>query len=248
MSFLTISCHSVSIRENSNCNNPLSLIEISTYDDNVFVGVSGVYSTKEKMLEEAILDCARNVLINEYLALKIVSYLENNRYIYFKSDDKIVYKDETIVDVIENLDIFSINFDSKLGCIVFAKNSTVKGKKRPFQTVCNSEGIPNWILKLPIIEGYYISVGKVSEYSTIRKSIEASDFNAIENMFSQVGDLESFVVDLQYKKDRNNYNIYYSESYQGKIGVVSGVQVISHWYDERNKEYYSLAILKRSNL
>ena len=68
-------------------------------DDNVYVGVSSIYSTKEKMLEVAIINVAKNILIDEYLVLNksIISESKSNiGYTYFDTDELFVYKDEKI--------------------------------------------------------------------------------------------------------------------------------------------------------
>ena len=45
--------------------NDLSLLNLSEYEDNVYVGVSSIYSTKEKMLEVAIMNIEKTYLYTD---------------------------------------------------------------------------------------------------------------------------------------------------------------------------------------
>jgi hypothetical protein len=42
----------------------LASLDVSKYPGNVYVGISGPYSTKERMVEEAILSAAKSIHLN----------------------------------------------------------------------------------------------------------------------------------------------------------------------------------------
>jgi hypothetical protein len=233
--------------EQNQIQDDLSLINLTSYDDNVYVGVSNPYSTKEKMLEVAIINVAKDILIDEYLVLKksIVSENKSNLgYTYFDTDELFVYKDENLAEIINSLEILKIYFSDTAGCIVIAEDTRVKGSARIYNPVLNEDGIPTWVEQKPQIDGYIVGVGSTLGYRLLGDSLLAADHEAVYDISSQYGNLTSYLQNYFVLK-QTDFSAY---SQEGKIhkelAVVEGIQNIDYWYDKENNMFYSLIIMK----
>jgi hypothetical protein len=220
----------------------LILEEISECDNGVYSGISGVYSTKAKMMDKSLMDAAKNVLIHNKTALKNQIYGESsdNSNLYFY-DQHIQYSEAELLAVIKHLEVLSIRFSDSLGCVVLTEYKDSTDDFPSLDLEKNKDNTPIWTFGKLDIPGYIIGIGKTDHYSTVRASIEAADYLSVESIFSQVSDIDGFVIHNQmlYNGD------YQDESFQGNINSISGVKILSRYYDELNDVYYSLALLKK---
>ncbi len=225
----------------------LSFLNLSNYKDNVYVGVSSVYSTKEKMLEVAIMNVAKNILIDEYLVLNKVLISENKSgfgYTYFKSNELFVYQDKYLPEIIEALDILDIYFSSEAGCIVIAEDTRKKGYDRVYQVEYDENNIPTWVNERPVIDSYIVGVGSTLGYRLFVDSLYAADHEAIYDISSQYGNITSYLQNY-YAIKRSDFS---TRSQEGKVhkelAVVQELEHVDYWYDEDNNMFYSLIIMK----
>ena len=181
--FLITSCVSqrdseMQLVESNQIQKDLSLLNLSEYKTNVYIGVSSVYSTKEKMLEVAIMNAARNILIDEYLVLNKVLISEKQSgfgYTNFKSDELFVYQDKHLPQIINALDILEIYFSPEAGCIVIAEDTRVKGKERVYKVEYDENNIPTWVNERPVIDSYLVGVGSTLGYRLFVDSLYAAE-------------------------------------------------------------------------
>lgn len=231
----------------NNIENDLSLLNLSEYDDNVYVGVSSIYSTKEKMLEVAIINVAKNILIDEYLVLNksIISESKSNiGYTYFDTDELFVYKDEKLPQIINSLEIIKIYFAQEAGCIVIAKDTRVKGKKRVYKPQYDENGVPTWIKERPVIDGYIVGIGSTLGYRLFVDSLLAADHEAIYDISSQNGNITSYLQNY-FAIKQTDFSTYSQEGKVHKeLATVEGLQNVDYWYDTKNNMFYSLIIMK----
>ncbi|MGD1823067.1 MAG: hypothetical protein ACPKM0_09955 [Pleomorphochaeta sp.] len=227
--------------------NDLSLLNLSEYEDNVYVGVSSVYSTKEKMLEVAIINVAKNILIDEYLVLNKVLISENKSdfgYTKFDSNELFVYQDEHLPEIIESIEILEIHFSDEAGCIVIAKDTRRSGKKRVYKVEYDKDGIPTWVNERPEIDSYIVGVGSTLGYRLFVDSLYAADHEAIYDISSQYGNVTSYLQNYFALKQTD----FSSYSQEGKVhqelAVVQGLTHVDYWYDEEKNLFYSLIIMK----
>lgn len=220
----------------------LILDEISECANGVYSGISGVYSTSDKMMGMALMDAAKNVLLHNKAALKTQTYGEGNddtSMLVF--DEQIQYSDEQLLTVIKNLEVISIVFSDSLGCVVLTKYLDSNDDFPSFNLKRDEANIPLWTQENYKVPGYIIGIGSTMHYSTVWDSIEAADFLSVNSIFAQVSDIDGFVIHNQML----NNGVYNDKSYQGNINSISGVKIIARYYDVENDLYYSLAMLKK---
>lgn len=231
----------------ANIQEDLSLLNLSKYKDNVYVGVSSIYSTKEKMLEVAIMNVAKNILIDEYLVLNksLTSEIKSNiGYTYFDTAELFVYKDENLPSIIKSIEILKIYFAGEAGCIVIAKDTRVSGKKRVYTPEYDENGVPTWINERPVIDGYLVGVGATLGYRLFVDSILAADHEAIYDLSSQYGNITSYLQNYFVLK-QSDFSTYSQEGkIHNELATVEGLENVDYWYDKENNMFYSLIIMK----
>ncbi len=233
--------------EQNQIQNDLSLINLSKYDDNIYVGVSNPYYTKEKMLEVAIINVAKDILIDEYLVLKksIASEKKSDLgYTYFDTDELFVYRDENLSEIIKSLEILKIYFSDEAGCIVIAKDTRVKGSARIYKPILDEDGVPTWVKQRPQIDGYIVGIGSTLGYRLLGDSLLAADHEAIYDISSQYGNLTSYLQNYFVLKQTDFSTFSQEGKLHKELAVVEGVKNIDYWYDRENNMFYSLIIMK----
>lgn len=249
---LFTSCVSSTVEETQQVNKSttqdiLSLVSLSSYEDNVYVGVSNPYVTQEKMLEVAILNVAQDILIDEFLVLSKLLISENSsdfNYTYFDTDELFVYQDEHLPEIIKSLEILEIYFDKEAGCIVIARDTREEGKERVYKPEYNESGVPTWVYDRPEIDGYIVGVGSTLGYRLIGDSLLAADHEAIYDISSQFGNIDSYIKNYYYLKQNDLYTLSKESKIQKELAVVSELTNIDYWYDKQNNIFYSLIIMK----
>ena len=234
-------------RFNKQIQHDLSLLNLSKYKDNVYVGVSSPYSTKEKMLEAAIMNVAKNISIEDFLVLNKLLISEDKSNLgttYFETKELFVYQDENLSQIIEALDILEIYFSKEAGCIVIAEDTRKVGKERIYKAQYDENGYPTWIENRPEIDSYIVGIGSTLGYRLFVDSIYAADHEAIYDISSQYGS-ETSNLQNYFAMVQNNYSTF---SQEGKVhqelAVVKQIQRIDYWYDESNNLFYSLIIME----
>lgn len=217
----------------------LSYLDVSAYPSNVYVGLSGPYSTKEKMVEQAILDCAKNVLIKDAIALDSTLVLQWNSSVGLKSfaSDQMAYYDDTALRAtIDALQILEIHFDQDAGAVVIARNNLEKEEKRVYTTKLDSNGKPQWLATYPKISGYRFGIGSSRPYYYLNKTLEAADFMAAQNLLD-LNTEHAFSIE----KVQTNNDAMERALYQAQRGLLQGFSILARYYDETTDTYWSLA-------
>jgi len=216
----------------------LILQEISAYPNDVYAGISGIYSNQEKMMGAALMDAAKKVLIHDLVIQKTQTYGESNtRYSIIEDDNHITYTDSQLVSIVKSLDVIDIIFDENLGCVVIAK---AQQDDDDFIQLEMNDGVPKWVTDEISIPSYIVGIGTANSHSTVKSSIEAADYSAVDELFSKVSDVDGYAISNQVMTSK----YYNAKSYQGSLGSLEGVKIISRYYDKLNNKYYSLAIVK----
>lgn len=235
------------VNSNDQIQKDLSLLNLSQYKDNVYVGVSSPYSTKEKMLEVAIMNVAKNISIEEYLVLNKVLVSENKSNLgntYFDTDELFVFQDEKLPEIIEALDILEIYFSNEAGCIVIAEDTSKIGENRVYKVEYDKEGVPTWIKERPQIDSYIVGVGSTLGYRLFVDSIYAADHEAVYDISSQYGSETSYLQNY-FAMQQNDFSTYSKEGkVHQELAVVKKLQHVDYWYDAKNNLFYSLIIME----
>lgn len=220
----------------------LSLLDLSSYPANVYGGISGPYSTKERMVEEAILGCAKSILLERALAMDTTLVMQsssNKGLIAYAQKEKAYYDDKSLKEIVEALEILSITFDAKAGAVVLARYPDGMQTKRIYTVRAVSEGKPDWLVSLPQVDGYRFGIGSSKAYYFLNNSLEASDFSAAQNLLD-------FNTEHAYSKSLTT-TLDGSEStmdsvlYQAQRGLLQGFTVVDRYYDKDSDTYWSLA-------
>ncbi|MGD1817171.1 MAG: hypothetical protein ACPKNR_09070 [Pleomorphochaeta sp.] len=251
---LTTSCVSIENEEvqlvnKNSIQHDLSLLNLSEYKDNVYVGVSSVYSSKERMLEVAIMNVAKNILIDEYLVLNKILISEKTSdlgYTNFKSNELFAYQDKYLPQIINSIKILKIYFSSEAGCIVIAKDTRVSGKKRIYEVEYDDDGIPTWVYNRPEIKGYFVGVGSTLAYRLLVDSLYAADHEAVYDISSQYGNIKSYLNNYYALKQTDSTTLFLDGKVHKELAILCNLKHVDYWYDEINNMFYSLIIMKDS--
>ena len=220
----------------------LSLLNLAQYRANVYVGLSGPYSTKEKMVEAALLSCAKSILLENALALDNTLVMQINSregLVSFAQKEHAYYDDKSLAKVINELEILSITFDKSAGAIVIAAYDEKKATKRPYAPVFDKEGKPTWIYQYPRVDGYRFGVGSSKAYYFFNDSLEASDFSAAQNILDLYSD-HTYSVSIDTTRS-GVVNEMENSIYQSQMGLLKGFTIIDRYYDDSDNTYWSLA-------
>lgn len=236
---------SVGVLERNEYEGPLSLLDITQYPSNVYVGLSGPYSTKEKMVEVALMSCAKGILLEEALAL-------DSRFVMREDSDKgltsfalkehAYYDDTSLAKVIEELTIISITFEKDAGAIVCAEYGKKEKNSRALKVTLDSFGKPTWLKNYPTKEGYLFGVGNSKSYYYLNDSLEASDFAAAQNILDLYSEhLFSTSIETNRVGSENSMD---RAVYQAQRGLLQGFRIVDRYYDKEEDTYWSLASIR----
>lgn len=231
-----------SMIERSEKGESLSLLNLSSYPANVYVGLSGPYSTERKMVEAALLSCAKSILLEDALALdNTLVMMENSKegLTSFAQKEKAYYDDKRLAKVINSLDIIKISFDPHSGAVVLAQYDEKKATARPFIPTVDSYGRPHWLKRYPQVEGYRFGIGSSKSYYYFHDSLEAADFSAAQNLLDLYSE-HIFSTSLDITRDGTIHEME-SALYQAQRGLLKGFTIVDRYYDTESDTYWSLA-------
>ncbi len=220
----------------------LSLLNLSFYQSNVYVGISGPYSTKSKMVEAALLSCAKSILLENALALDNTLVMMENSHqglTSFAQKEKAYYDDKSLAQVIESLDIIKILFDPLSGAIVIARYGEKEASKRPYRAKVDANNRPLWLDRYPEVEGYRFGIGSSPSYYYFHDSLEAADFAAAQNLLDLYSE-HTYLTSLNTTKSGST-NEMASSLYQAQRGLLKGFTIVDRYYDREHDTYWSLA-------
>lgn len=220
----------------------LSLLSLRTYPSNVYVGVSGPYSTQERMVQEAILASAKSILLEQALALDNKTVMQSSSskgLISFAEQGKAYYDDQSLKEVVDRLKILSIHFDAQGGAVVFVQDPTAVAGQRSYQAEVPLGKAPKWLVELPKVAGYRFGIGSSKAYYFLNDSLEASDFAAAQNLLD-LSTEHLFSKGLTVTRDGSGSSMD-NVLYQAQRGLLQGFTIVDRYYDKESDTYWSLA-------
>jgi len=220
----------------------LSLLDLSGHPANVYVGISGPYSTKERMVEEAILACAKSILLERALALESTSVMQSSAtegLLVFAQKEKAYYDDESLKEVIDALELLSVAFDDEAGSVVVARYLAHPPTRRSYVASSGPEGRPLWLGSLPDADGYRFGIGSSKAHYFLNDTLEASDFAAVQNILD-------LYTEHAYSKGINtlregDLSSMKDTLFQTQRGLFRGFTIVDRYYDTESDTYWSLA-------
>ncbi|HKM06832.1 MAG TPA: hypothetical protein VJ869_07555 [Sphaerochaeta sp.] len=220
----------------------LSFLDLSGYAANVYVGISGPYSSKERMVEEAILSCAKSILLEKALAVDstlVMQESSNKGLVSFAQKEKAYYDDESLKAVVEALVVLSIDFDAHAGSIVFSRYPEGSPVKRSYKAKIGSALKPDWLDAPPEVDGYRFGIGSSKAYYFLNDSLEAADFAAAQNLLDLKAE-HVFSKSLNTTRE-GTANSMDSVLFQAQRGLLLGFTIVDRFYDKESDTYWSLA-------
>jgi hypothetical protein len=213
-------------------------LDISRYPSNVYVGISGPYSTRERMVEEAILAAAKSIHLKAALAMnsRLITSEHSDRGLrIWATEEKAYWNDTALAATIEVLQVIDITFDQQAGAIVVVQNPMEKPTERIYRTTWDRQGRPTWLKSWPAVDGYRFAVGATNQYYYLNTTLEAADFAGAQLLLDLKSDHVFSVENV------STYNeLMERVLYQAQMGVLKGFTVIDRYYDEQARIYYSL--------
>ena len=104
-----------------------------------------------------------------------------------------------------------------------------------------AEGKPTWMMSPPKIPGWIVAVANGRKQSTIARSLQKSDEEALAEIIKQVHGSRLSVDQYRVQSTKNSSQASVSMQSEGKgFGLVRGFLVIARWYDGGNA--WSLAV------
>ncbi len=220
-------------------NDSLSYLDVSNYPSNVYVGLSGPYSTQEKMVSEAILSAARSIHIKQALALDsrlVTSYRSDKGLQSFAKDEAASFDDTSMAETINQLEILDVYFDRDAGAVVVVENTQEDGKARVYESKYNKEGKPTWLTLYPKVEGYRFGVGSAKRHYFLNNSLEAADFAAAQNLLDLKTEHAYSIENVTTENELMERSLY-----QAQRGLLKGFTIIARYYEKETDTYWSLA-------
>lgn len=217
----------------------LSFLDVSGYPDNVYVGISGPYSTKELMIEQALLSAGRSIHLRQALAMDsrlVMSYRSDKGLQSFATEEAAYYDDTSLAQTINNLEVLSIHFDEQAGAVVIVQDRRQPANERIYQSSYTAQGKPTWLNTLPKVDGYQFGIGSSKRYYFLNDTLQAADFSAAQNLL----DLKTAHALVKEKVTVEN-DLLRRDLYQAQRGLLSGFTILARYYDHETGTYWSLA-------
>jgi len=217
----------------------LAMLDMSGQPADVFVGISGPYSTKERMVQEAILSCARLIALSEAVALdnRLVTQWNSDKGLRsFATESNAYYDGSRLVDIVNRLEVLTVSFDENAGAIVTARDRTHESGKRPEVGGYGADGRPAWTKEHPQVAGFRFGVGTSGIYRYLNDSLEAADFAAAQDLLDRYTD--QLYVKGYTKLDGGAME---TAAYQESTGLLQGFMVVARYFDVAAGTYWSLA-------
>lgn len=112
----------------------------------------------------------------------------------------------------------------------------------PIDTALDRSGVPRWALEPPEIDGYFVGVGITLRGSTVRRSVDRADENALQDIVQQV---ETSVRLVQADRDtgRTGTRNLTTTALSSEAELVE-FYIVARYADTDSRYYYSLALAR----
>jgi hypothetical protein len=220
------------------------VLNAGKYTSDTYVGISGKMLIREKELEYAKFHIANQIAIRDRCIVDegMVFVYGTNRN-YSAIDSNFDYDDSYISDIMDYIEVCNVYVFNDFS-VVIARDMRRIGQKN-YHIARNSNVAPEWTTRPPVIDGYYVGVGKAEKYSLPYKGVIVADVNAAQQIAAEINAFTS-----SFFKDTIREGVYnYSETVQGAVVLVKaelqGFYILDRWIDRDGSFYYSLGIAKK---
>ncbi len=103
---------------------------------------------------------------------------------------------------------------------------------------------PQWITRIPQIEGYIATVGTAERHQDWGYSFEAADKSALANLtVSLYSKLTEITTTWESSRNDNNRISSLETLFIRGEGILRDTMIIARWVDEKEEQFYSLAVM-----
>jgi hypothetical protein len=229
----------------------VALWNLDRYPMNVYMGIAAPYTDRNRMVREAILQCARTIAISERIEMesRVVSEMDTVQgLISFATAGKSVYWEEQLQEIVNRIELKEVREIPGEGVVVIAADPVKFSGQRPYVQEFGSDGRPTWVDREPQLPGYRVAVGETLGYRFLRDSLEAADVLAAEALLNKVQTtmtlIRSYVVTAEETTTSSSSTFMCTGVFEETIGVLDGFTVLARWYDAKLNRFYSLAVVK----
>jgi hypothetical protein len=222
-------------------------VDLSGYGVNTFLGVSGIYDSQEKMKHAALFDCLKYDLICAGINADTYGYYESrNAEQALQSVDIYGYDDTHFYENIDSLEIVGTWLNENDGAVVLARDKSLPSSVPLHVTVYDSDGKPDWIKHTPVIDGYWVGIGKGKRFSTMNKALESARYWAMTDLLVQVAGIELNVGGTEEYASVNGLQGQLKQALsQSGGGHIVGFKALDFWYDGKDDIVWCLAVIPR---
>lgn len=228
------------------------LWSLEGYPMNVFMGISAPYVDTNKMVSEALYQCARSIAISQRIQVESSLVSESSAQaglLSFATEGSAVYFENEIKEILERLELREMRGGTSTGVVVIATDPSVPAFPRLFTETYDLTGRPYWVDQLPEIPGYYTAVGETRGYRFVHDSLETADVLAAEALLrlssEAVTQARSYSVSSTLNTESGSQESFQEGVLQISEGTLQGFYVLARWYDSASNRYYSLATVPR---
>jgi hypothetical protein len=214
-------------------------MDVSTYRENVYVGISWRMSTPEKERDGVIENIANQIAMKQRLSIDTVQVVLNKNGTLQNFYDSNLDYDDTKVDEIKK-DITIID-SYVLPDIIVAIGRYTKDIASPL-FIQEHSAKPAWINTMPKIDGYDVGVGMVGRYANMATGMVVADIYAAHKIAQKH---KSYIDSFVGSKNSNAHGTSSSGSVNLSKAELTGFRIIDRWVEPDGSAYYSLAIANK---
>ena len=194
---------------------------------------------REDEIDLAVAEAARQaaMLYNSKVDAKF-AVQSNNRDLGYLEAINIQY-DKDMVEAFKPKIIITKNLRDNEGTYVLSELEDIKFKGN-FSNLSKPGQVPDWLINIPVIPGYLVSVGTVQRSRYKIDSIRRADEQALANLAKQVS-----VVVKAKRADRDSEvsgSVFSETNYEVTSTYIRGFYVLGRWSTDNGNTYYSLAV------
>jgi hypothetical protein len=226
---------------------PNTVLNTSNYASNIYIGISGRMTIHEKEIEYAKLHIAHQIAIRDKCIVDEGNiFMYGNHYDYIISDSNFDYNDSYIDEIINQIEIIETHIFKDLVVAIGKDSQKQAAANTPVPRKNQERPVwlrnPEWVRRLPGLEGYMVGVGVSDRYSFFYRGILVADVRAAQAIAA-----EKSAYSRNYSSDQaDNYT---ANMDVGNIALtqaeLNGFYILDRWIEPDGSQCYSLGVARK---
>jgi hypothetical protein len=223
-----------------------AVLNTSKYTSDVYIGISGKMSVREKEFEYAKIHIANQIALRERCVVdEGMVFLYSPRQNYDAMDSNFDYDDSYLSGIMERIEIFDTYMFPEFS-VILGRDTHMAGRTNHLIDR-SPDTAPEWIHRVPVIEGYHTGIGIAEKYSLPYKGIIVADINAAQQIALEINAFTNTFFKDTVRDGNSSGN--YSEHIRGDLVLVKaelyGFYILDRWIDPDTAFCYSLGIAEK---